>query len=131
MVTSKLSQSQMIAGVGGVILVISQFLSWASGFGGSASAFDSFSIMDIIMLLIGLAAVAYAAAVGTGRASSVPSDAGLILSALGLIVVGWTLGWDLEFSYAGIGAWLGLLSGLAITYGGYTASRGSRVAVSG
>ena len=124
--TSKLTQGQMIVGIGGVVLVIAQFLSWASGLADS-SAFDQFSIMDIIMLAVGLAAAAYAAAIGTGRSASVPPDAGLILTALGLLVVGWALGWDLEFPFAGFGAWLALAAGIAIAYGGFTTSRRSRV----
>ncbi len=114
----------MIVGVGGIVLVVSQFLSWVSAFGLSASAFDAFSGMDIIMLVVGIAAIAFAAMVAMNANANVPANAALILSALGLIVVGWALGWDLESGDAGIGAWLGLISGAAITYGGFVADRG-------
>lgn len=120
--TSRLSQGQTIAGIGGVVLFVSLFLSWASGFP-SSSAFGTFSSIDIIMLIVALAAIAYAAAVATESSANVPNNAGLILSGLGLVVVGWALGWDLEQPFAGIGSWLALFAGVAIAYGGYVSDR--------
>ena len=67
---SKLSQGQMIAGVGGIVLIVSLFLDWISTPFGGGTAFDVFSGMDIIMLLIGVAAVAYAALPALGSAGS-------------------------------------------------------------
>jgi len=124
---SRLSQAQIVVGIAGIVLVISQFLSWASILGVSESAFDAFSGMDIIMLIVGLAGVAFAAAIALGRASSVPSNAGFILCALGLIVFGWALGWDLESGDAGIGAWLALLASAAIAWGGFISAGGAGV----
>jgi len=118
--TSKLTPGQMIAAAGGLVLIISLFLSWIEGpVGGSANAWDSFSAMDIILLLIGLAAIALAAVAATEGTMRAPSEAGLILTLLGAIAFGWALGWDLENSSAGIGSWLALFSSIAITYGGY------------
>jgi hypothetical protein len=120
--TSKLSQGQMIAAGGGALLIISLFLSWESGFGVSASAFDAFSGMDIIMLIVGLAAVGYAAATAMDAASGLTASAPRILSLCGIALIGWTLGWDLEDPGAGFGAWLALIATIAIAYGGYEAS---------
>jgi hypothetical protein len=113
----------MVLGIGGILLVISLFLSWASAFGASASAFDLFSGMDIIMLVIGIAAVAYAASVAAGSSARAPSGSPLILAALGLVVLGWALGWDIETSGAGVGSWLALIASAAITYGAFTSQR--------
>jgi hypothetical protein len=116
--TSKLSQEHMIVGIAGIVLVISLFLSWGSVLGVTITAFDAFSAMDIIMLVIGIVAIAYAA-LAAGASANVPARAARLIGALGLLVVGWTLGWDLEFGDAGIGAWIALVAGAAIAYGGY------------
>lgn len=113
-------------GVGGILLLISLFLSWASAFGASASAFDLFSGMDIIMLVVAIAAIAYAASIATGRAASAPGGSPLILAGLGLVVVGWALGWDIETTGAGVGSWLALISSAAIAYGAFSSQHGLR-----
>src|SRR5690242_17887293 len=93
---SKLSRGQLIAGVGGVLLVLSLFLGWVSVFGGTQTAFDAFSGMDIIMLVIGAAAVAFAAVTASEASIDLPGNAAVILAVLAVLVVGWALGWVLE-----------------------------------
>src|SRR5689334_12703880 len=117
--TSKLSQGQMIAGVGAVVLLISLFLDWVSGItitnpvtgqsisGGGGSAFDVFSGMDIIMLIIAAAGIGWAVAAALGQ--QVPPQSGWIMGLLGVLITGWCIGFVLETSDAGIGAWLGLV----------------------
>jgi hypothetical protein len=125
--TSKLTQGQIIAAVGGALLVIAQFLSWADAagpLGGSASAFDAFSIMDIIMLLVGIAAIGWAVAAAMDASARLPGNTPAILLLLAVLVGGWALGWDLENGTAGIGAWLGLIGALAIGAGAYEAGSG-------
>jgi hypothetical protein len=121
----------MIAGIGGVVLLISLFLDWISGVTvssaaagvsfsvGGGSAFDVFSAMDIIMLIIAVLAIGWAGAAATGQ--TVPPQSGLIIGLLGVVVAGWCLGWDLENSNAGIGSWLGLGASVAIAWGGLAA----------
>jgi hypothetical protein len=118
---SKLSRGQLIAGAGGIVLVLSLFLSWVSLLGASASAFDTFSGMDIIMLVIGLAAVAFAATEASGTGVQLPGNAGIILAVAAVVVFGWALGWCLEEPSAGFGAWLGLIASGAIAYGAWEA----------
>jgi hypothetical protein len=118
---SNLSRGQLIMGAGGLVLIISLFLSWVSILGISASAFDAFSGMDIIMLIIGVTALAYGVTMAMGASVSLPGNSALILALLGIVVFGWTLGWDLEEPNAGFGAWLGLFGSVAIAYGGYDA----------
>lgn len=129
---SKVTPGQIIAALGGALLIISLFLDWVSGVTiqtgigtvstGGGSAWDVFSGMDIIMLLIGLAALGFAGASAMGQAGSLPSATGWIIAALGVCVFGWALGWDLENESAGIGSWLALVAAGAIAYGGYTAA---------
>jgi hypothetical protein len=118
---SNLSRGQLIMAGGGLVLIISLFLSWVSILGVSGSAFDAFSGMDIIMLIIGIAALAYGVMMAMGGSVGLPGNAALILALLGVVVFGWALGWDLEEPNAGFGAWLGLFASIAIAYGGYDA----------
>ena len=116
--TSRLSQGQMITAAGGALLIISLFLHW----GGGQSAFDSFSIVDIIMLLVGVAALAWALAPAAGAGATMPPNAPLILAGLGMAVLGFAFGLELEIS-GDIGVWLAVLGSLAIVYGAYEATR--------
>src|SRR5690348_14745178 len=130
--SSRLSQGYVVAGVGGVVLLISLFLNWISGvtitvgaasLSTSGNAWDVFSGMDILMALVGLAAIVLTGAVAIGAAIKTPTNAAWILGLLGVGTIGWALGWDLENANAGIGAWLGLAGAVAIAYGGFAAAR--------
>jgi hypothetical protein len=120
---SNASRGALIIGAGGLVLIIALFLSWVSILGVSASAFDAFSGMDIIMLIIGVAALAYGVMMAVGASVGLPANSALILGLLGVVVFGWALGWDLEEPNAGVGAWLALFAAIAIAYGGYDAWR--------
>ena len=120
---SELRQSQLIVGGAGIVLVISLFLDWVG-----VSAFSAFSVMDIIMLLVGLAAIGYAALPASGSAQSLPQDSAWIVLLVGVGVVGWALGICLEDADAGIGAWLGLFGSIAIAVGAYVEIRGGSLA---
>jgi hypothetical protein len=131
---SKLSTGQIVAAVGGALLIISLFLDWISGVtfqlgatsvgGGGVNAWDAFSGMDWIMLLIGLAALAlaFAGITGSEAAGRLPSWTPWVVSLLGVCIFGWALGWDLENENAGLGAWLALIASGAIAYGGYASA---------
>jgi hypothetical protein len=130
---SRMSQGQLITGIGGLVLLISLFLSWVSGvafsgaFGSgstSASAFDAFSGMDIIMLIIAILAMGVGVAGAAG--SSLPEGSGAIVGLLGVVTFGWALGYDLEISNAGLGAWLALAASAAIAWGGFETTRERR-----
>ncbi len=125
--TSRLSRGEPIAAIGGVVLIVSLFLNWSESFLGNVSAWDAFSGIDFVMLLAGLVALAFGLATAVGVAERLPTGSALIVSLLGIIVVGWSLGWDLEDPDAGIGAWLGLIAGAAIAYGGHRANGGPLV----
>jgi hypothetical protein len=67
--------------------------------------------------------VAFAAVTAAEASIDLPGTAGVILAVLGVLVVGWALGWVLEEPSAGFGAWLGLIGAGAIAYGGWEAHR--------
>jgi hypothetical protein len=112
--TSRLGRGHIIASAGGAVLVLALFLHWEDITG--QSAWDAFSGMDIIMLIVAVAALIYGLGPGVGFELPVP-NANAILFVLGVLVAGWALGWDLEISTAGLGAWLGLFAALAIAVG--------------
>ncbi len=116
---SRMSQGQIVAGAGGVLLIIGLFLDWVSGFG---NAFDAFSGMDIIMLIVAVVAIAWAVTAGLGIATP-PALSGMLVGLLGMIALGWALGWDLEEGSAGLGAWLSLVASIAIAWGGLGGGR--------
>ena len=130
--SSRLTQGYLIAGVGGLVLLVSLFLDWISGItitvgaaslSTSGNAWDVFSGMDILMALVALAAMVLAGAVAMGATTRMPANAPWILGLLGIATIGWALGWDLENANAGIGGWLGLAGAVAIAYGGFAAAR--------
>ncbi len=97
-----------------MVLVISLFLNW----GGGVSAWDGFSGMHILMLLVGLAAIAAAALPASGAGVTLPTQTPMILTALGIAVFGFAFGWELEAA-GEIGVWLAILGSLGIAYGAY------------
>jgi hypothetical protein len=130
--TSRASQGQIIAAAGGLVLIISLFLDWTSGvtisigttsISTSGNAWDVFSGMDIVMALVGLAAIAVACATMMDASIDTPVRLDLVLALLGVGTIGWALGWDLENPNAGLGAWIALLAAIAIAYGGFEAAR--------
>lgn len=114
--TSRLSRGQMIAAAGGGLLIISLFLHWGAG----QSAFDSFSVVDILMLIVGVAALVFGLAPAVGAAASMPPRSPWIVAALGIAVLGFAFGLELEVS-GDVGVWLAVLASIAIAYGAYEA----------
>ncbi len=130
--TTRLSQGQIIAAAGGLVLIISLFLDWTSGvtitigtasISTSGNAWDVFSGMDILMALVGLGAIALAVLTVTSASIEAPLKLDWVLALLGVGTIGWALGWDLENPNAGLGAWIGLFAAIAIAYGGFEAAR--------
>jgi hypothetical protein len=122
---TKVTPGQMIAAGGGALLIISLFLNWDDA--ASTSAFGTFSGMDIIMLLVGVAAILFAGASAMGTDLTLPVAPANALFLLGVGTVGWTFGWVLEDPAAGLGAWLGLIAALVITYGARQSAAETRV----
>ncbi len=87
--TARLSQGQIIAAAGGLVLIISLFLDWTSRLTislvgaasittGGANAWNVFSGMDILMALVGLAAIVIAVLTrskpATSQSPSAPAE---------------------------------------------------------
>jgi hypothetical protein len=60
MTTSKRGPGQLIAGGGGVLLIVSLFLPWASAEGTDRSGWQTLNVVDVFLLIVGLAAIGLA-----------------------------------------------------------------------
>ncbi|MEA2308341.1 MAG: hypothetical protein QOI65_627, partial [Thermoleophilaceae bacterium] len=121
MESSNSRAGQLIAGAGGVLLIVSLFLPWADKGGVSRSGWELWTMADVFFLIAGVCAIA--AAITGGRFGLFRPDVTLIGAAdlLGLVAIV-LLGWLLIFDFpAGadreIGAFLALVAALAIAGG--------------
>jgi hypothetical protein len=88
--TSRLRFGDMIAGGGGLVLLISLFLPWytvdTGGIGSeSGNAFEALSFIDILLLVCALVAIGVAVARMAGKLPNLPVSAGLLVLAVGVI----------------------------------------------
>jgi hypothetical protein len=79
----RLRLGEWVAGIGGIVLVVSLFLDWYSVDGSGASAWESFSVVDIALALTGAFAVALAVVTSLHRAGAVPIATASLLGPIG------------------------------------------------
>jgi hypothetical protein len=135
--TSKLTTGDIVAGVGGIVLLISLFLPWygvsvdIAGFSASesGSGWEALGFIDILLFLISIAAIGIVAA----RAAGVlPADvpAPVILLGLGALAVLLVLFRIIDIPVEGdipdevdlsrkVGIFIALIGAAAVTYGGW------------
>jgi hypothetical protein len=135
--TSRLTTGDMIAGVGGIVLLISLFLPWygvsvdVAGFSASesGSGWEVLGFIDILLFLISVAAIAIVAARAAG---ALPADlpAAVILLALGALAVLLVLYRIIDIPTDGdvpdqvdlsrkVGIFIALIGAAAVMYGGW------------
>ena len=138
--TSKISFGEMIAGVSAVALFLIMLLPWygaSAEFGGisanvNASAWEAFSLIDILLFLVILVALGVVIARATDSMPDLPQPPGLIVAAAGgfavvLILFRLLVVPDGDVDVEGvdfsrkIGIFLGLIAAAGITFGGWTA----------
>jgi hypothetical protein len=138
---SRLRTADLVAGVGGVMLLVTLFLTWYSA-GGSASfggreiqvslnltAWEAFSITDVILALTALSGIGLALLTASRRSPALPVAAGVITTTLGALATLLVFYRILnqpgpnEFLEVKFGAFLGFLSVLAVAVGGFRAIR--------
>ena len=110
------ARGHVVAGAGGLLLIISLFLEWT----GARDAWMDFTVVDILMTAIGAVAVLYAVlpALGTEPAPGLA----LLVAAGGMAVFGLAFTFALEFAGT-VGVWLAVFSSAGIAFGGYDAGR--------
>jgi len=135
--TSRLTTGDIIAGVGGIVLLIALFLPWygvsvnIAGFSASESgtALEALGFIDILLFLIAVAAIALVAARAGGvLPADMPSP--VILLALGAFAVLLVLYRIIDIPVDGdvpdevdlsrkVGIFIALIGAAAVTYGGW------------
>jgi hypothetical protein len=135
--TSRLTTGDMIAGVGGIVLLISLFLPWygvsvdVAGFSASesGSGWEALGFIDILLFVISVAAIGIVAARAAG---ALPADipAPVILLGLGALAVLLVLFRIIDIPVEGdlpdgvdlsrkVGIFIALIGAAAMTYGGW------------
>ena len=134
---ARLSQGQMIAAVGGIVLLVAMFLPWIgisgpsvpSGLPGGVDTSTSENIwkgssLDIYLLITAVAAIlpALMALTGSAEEFSFVSAATLLLGAVAVILVAAFLTVDFpDGADRKIGAFIGLGAAIVIAVGGFRA----------
>ena len=145
---NRIGQGELIAGISGLVLLISLWFKWygvsfsaggiLKGFsiGASASAWQAFSLIDIILFLIALIAIAAAVLRGLDRMPDLPAPVSTIVTGAGGLAVLLILyrlidtpvdthgvkGIDVSLKF---GIFLGLFSAAGVAYGGWRAMQES------
>ena len=135
--TSRLTTGDIIAGVGGIVLLISLFLPWygasveVAGFSASesGSGWEALGFIDILLFVIALVAIAVVAARATGKLpAEVP--AAVVLLGLGALAVLLVLYRIIDIPVEGdvpdevdlsrkIGVFVALIGAAAVAFGGW------------
>jgi hypothetical protein len=130
--TTRLTTGDIVAGVGGIVLLISLFLPWygasAGGVSVTGSGWEVLGFIDILLFLIALVAIAVVAARATDRLpAEVPASVVLLgLGALAVLLVLFRIvdipGGDVPDSVdlsRKIGIFIALIAAAAVAYGGW------------
>jgi hypothetical protein len=119
-----LRAGELVGALGGLGLLVASFLPWYSVDGENATAWQAFSVTDVILAAAAVVALSVAACVLFRISVSYPVAGSSVATGFGAIAAVLIVvrlidppgggGLDVE-----IGAWLGLLCAGAITIGGY------------
>jgi hypothetical protein len=132
---SRLRPGELIAAAGGVALLVVMFLKWyeLQGAGGIRSigltAWEAFSVTDLVLALAALAAIALAALTAARRSPAVPVAASVVTSTLGIVATVLLLYRILNqpgpnaFVEVKLGAFVGFLCTLALAAGAWRSMR--------
>ncbi len=152
---NRLSQGELIAGIAGFVLLIDLWFKWygvkVSGGGGllkgfdigvSATAWQVFSLIDIILFLVALIAIGVAVMRALNQMPSLPYPPATVVAAAGGLAVLLILfriidtpvdthgvnGIDITRKF---GLWLGFLAAIGVAYGGWRAMQASGASFGG
>ena len=81
----RLRVQEWIAAAGGVVLLAASFLDWYGG----RSAWEAFGALDVVLAIVGLAAIALAVLTAAHSAQAVPLAIGSLLTLVGLVASVW------------------------------------------
>jgi hypothetical protein len=114
-----LKPGDWLAGLGGLALLVSLFLTWYSVTGGSRelTGWQSFSIIDVLLALAALLGIALAVTTATRRTPAVPVALGVIAGPVGVLATVLVLIRLLD--PPGPGVWLALAGAAAVAAGAW------------
>jgi hypothetical protein len=115
---------ELVGAVGGLGLLVAGFLPWYSVGGENATAWQAFSVTDLILAAAAVMGLSVALCVIARISVSYPVAGSSVAAGFGVVAVVLIVirmidppgGGDVSLE---IGAWLGLLSAIAVTVGGY------------
>jgi hypothetical protein len=119
--TSKPGPGPLIAGAGGALLIVSLFLPWADVKGVSRSGWEFLTMVDVFLLIVGLAAIG--AAITGGRVGLFRPDLSLngatdLLGVVATMLIAWLILFDFpQGASREIGVFLALISVMAVAGG--------------
>jgi uncharacterized membrane protein len=85
----RLRPQEWLTGLCGAVLIASTFLHWYGAGRAKRNAWESFGALDVLLVLVGLMAVALAIVTAAHRAQAVPTAIGSLLVLLGVVVSAW------------------------------------------
>jgi hypothetical protein len=133
---SRLNTGEKLAGVSGLVLFVFMFVDWygVKGFSGGADAWEAFGFIDIVLLVVAVAAVGLALLGPSQSDLGLPVAAGAIVTSLGVLAVVLVLIRLIDPPDIGVaafvphvevtrkfGVWLGLITSIGVAVGGYLA----------
>lgn len=115
---------ELVGAVGGLGLLVAGFLPWYSAAGVDVTAWQAFSVTDLILAATAVMGMSVAACVLLGISVSYPVAGSSVATGFGCVAVVLIVIRLINPPGAGdpsveIGAWLGLVSAIAVTIGGY------------
>ena len=131
----RLRAGEWATAVGGGALVVALFLPWYAEGAVDPSGWEAFAVLDLILALVGLAALALLVVTAAQGAPAVPIAMDSLVTLAGLVAVVLVLfrtanlPGDADGREAGL--WLALAGSLAVTVGGAFAMRDERLSAAG
>ncbi len=135
----RLRSGEWIAAVSGGVLVASLFLPWYTAGHAEVSAFEAYSLVDVLLLMLGLLGIALLVVTATQRTAAVgvASDALLTLIAGPVVAAAAIRAIDLPADVEAAGAgraaflWIGLVAAFGVLVGALIAMRDERLSKPG
>jgi hypothetical protein len=112
---------RLLAGLGGLLLILSLFLPWSEAASVTRSGWEAESVSDVFFLIVGLCGLA--AAITGGRFGFFRPDLSLndmtdILGVIGSILIGWLILFDFPADASReVGVYLALVGAAAVATG--------------
>jgi len=113
----------LIAAAGGILLFIALFLSWISVGGATASGWEVFSIVDVVLALLAAISAAIGVSIVTGTELPVPGLRPELLKWVGVVALTIVFTYLLEADHLGFGVFVALVGTAAILGGAILAER--------